>query len=482
MIAAALRGDQLPLRIAFRGPLCEDVRATMRCLCALGAGIREKKGELAVTPIHQAPHQKAPHQKVPHQKVSQREVSQREVSHREVSHREVSQREAPHREVLRCGQSAATLRFLLPVAAAVKPEEGEIVFLCDAQLAQRPLAPLLRALEAHGVEVIREATSICLRDRLRGGSFTLPGDVSSQFFSGLCFALPLLAEGGELRAAGALQSGGFFEMTRDMLRLFCAETWEQNGITRIPGGQAYTTPAPVAATPAATPTATAPAAALPPPAVATLRAEGAWDCAAQFLVAGALGGPVEVRGLEMASLQPDREILAHLRAFGAMVEQGESRVTVSQGALRGITADVSPAPDLAPLLAVLGAFARGETCLRGISRLRGKESDRAEAILSLLRWIGAPAGIEGDCLRIAGAGSHPASLAGAAGGSLLCPPDHRMVMAAAIAASALEGIAGGRRPHARGAGSRVPHSACVAKSYPLFFEDFRSLGGIAYEQ
>ena len=191
----------------------------------------------------------------------------------------------------------------------------------------------------------------------------------------------------------------------------------------------------------------------------TAQVEGDWSNAAFFLCAGAVSWRgVTVEGLSLRSSQGDQAVLRLLRRFGAEVTEREGAVTVRGGMLHGITVDAGPIPDLIPTLSVVAAAAVGDTRIENARRLRDKESDRLEGTAALIRDLGGSAQVEGDTLLIHGRG-------GLRGGNASVLGDHRLAMAAAIAACACrESVT-------------VDDSRCVEKSYPRFWEDLRQLKG-----
>ena len=305
----------------------------------------------------------------------------------------------------------------------------ETTFRLHGRLPQRPLGPLWEALEAHGVRLSRPAPGELLcAGRLENGRFLLPGDVSSQFFSGLLFALPLLSGPSELRAATPPESAGYIAMTLAALRRFGIAAEPLPDGWAIPGGQRYRSPGAV-------------------------RAEGDWSNAAFWLAAGALSRPVTVTGLQAESGQGDRVILEYLRRFGAEVEQNADAVTVRPAPLRGCSLDVRSTPDLAPPLALLAACAAGTTRITGAARLRYKESDRLASIAAALRALGADVRDLPDGLEIAG-GRLTDGMVDACG-------DHRIAMLAAIASARCD--------------VRLRGAECVEKSDPHFWQTLAGL-------
>ncbi|MCL1905533.1 MAG: 3-phosphoshikimate 1-carboxyvinyltransferase [Clostridiales bacterium] len=334
--------------------------------------------------------------------------------------------------LLDCRESGASLRFLLPLSTVLAQDAA---FRGAGRLPKRPLGDLISALREHGISFSGEKLPFSVRGRLRGGLFCLPGHISSQYISGLLLALPLAKEDSEIRLATPLQSPGYVKMTLAALKDFDIEIKQEKENFYIAGRQSYKSPG-------------------------RIDIKGDWSGAAFFLAAGALFGPVGIHGLDPCSLQPDKEILRLLAAFGALVKQREDTVTVSRGSLIGQEIDIAATADLAPLLAVLGALARGRTVLKNAARLRHKESDRLKSISALLSSLGALVTENEDSLVIQGQ-EH------LNGGEVRAFGDHRVVMAAALAACGCR-----RDIIIRGA-------EAIDKSYPGFFADIRSLGGYA---
>ena len=231
-----------------------------------------------------------------------------------------------------------------------------------------------------------------------------------------------------------LASAAYVDMTLHALRRFGANVLVQKNEYRIPGGQRLVSPG-------------------------ELRVDGDWSNASFFLAAGALGAPVTVSGLDFSSPQGDKAILDALMAFGAGVEASATEVRVSPAPLRGCAIDVGETPDLLPVLAVLGACASGETRLVNAARLRLKESDRLASVSAMLRALGAKVEEQADALVIAGGRL--------TGGEVKSCRDHRIAMAAAIAAIRCE------------QNIRILGADAVNKSYPAFFSDYNRLGGKA---
>ena len=332
---------------------------------------------------------------------------------------------------LPCGESGSTLRFLLPVAGALG---ASAVFHMEGRLPQRPLAPLDEVLRAHGMELHQEGDLLYCSGQLRAGEFSLPGDISSQYISGLLMALPRLEGASSLRVTNQLESSAYVTMTEDVLTQGGITFRKSGSLWRIPGGQQP---------------------AFPP----ALTAEGDWSNAAFFLCMGALSpAGITVQGLNLASSQGDRAVLNILAAMGARISVQGGSVTVCRGTLRGAAIDAGPIPDLIPVLCVTAAAAEGDTRILNAGRLRLKESDRLRTTAALLRALGGRVEEQPSGLVIHGA-------AALAGGTAEAFGDHRIAMSAAAAACIC------RAP------VFLQGSECVSKSYPRFWEDFQQLEG-----
>ena len=335
--------------------------------------------------------------------------------------------------LLDCGESGSTLRFLLPAAAAL----GGARFTGRGRLPERPLDSLLEAMEAHGARFSGRRLPLTVHGPVTGGEFALPGDVSSQYLTGLMLAAPLSGEDTVIRLTSPLQSAAYVDMTLDALRVFGVRSEREPGVFRIPGGQRL----------------------CPPP--EPISVEGDWSGAAFPLCLGALGGDVTVDGLSPHSLQGDRRIADLLEEMGANVSRDGSavRVRAPEGGLRALDADVSAIPDLVPVLAAVLMHAQGVSRLSNAGRLRLKESDRLETVRAMVCALGGRAGVREDCLIIEG-------LPLCAGGTVNGAGDHRVVMAAAVAAAACRGPSG------------LTDYEAVEKSYPAFPSHYQTLGGI----
>ena len=371
--------------------ISEDIRATMGCLSSLGASVDHRDGSLFVSPII-----------------------------------------SPFSDVLLdCGESGSTYRFLVPVAAALGVKTG---FLLRGRLPQRPMGPLWESLEEHGISISgignREVT---LSGRLSGGTFNLPGNVSSQFISGLLMAMPLIRGEKSIEVKGKAESTGYINMTIDVLGSFGINADQNGGSIRIAAEDKFKSPGRIVT-------------------------EGDWSNSAFWLCGAAASGmEITCRGLRRDSSQGDMAIVRILSDMGAVVEFSGNSVIVKPSVLNGIEIDAGDIPDLVPAIALAACSARGVSRISNAGRLRIKESDRLFTVAETLRRLGADIREGEDSLLISG--GRPL-----AGGTVLSHGDHRIVMMAATASLlSQESIT-------------IEAAEAVNKSYPGFFEDFASLG------
>lgn len=332
--------------------------------------------------------------------------------------------------VLDCGESGSTLRFLLPVAAALG---SDAAFTGRGRLFSRPLEPLVTLMKEHGVTFEKNSEfPVKISGRMSGGDFEIPGNISSQFISGLLFALPLCG-GGKIKIIPPVESKKYIDMTVNTLKKFGVDVSENYNIYTVPSKK-YS------------------------PENFNYNADGDWSNSAFFLCSAAVSGEVTIRSVKQNSLQGDKKIAEILSLFGADVRIENDSITVKSDTLHGIEIDASQIPDLVPVLAATAAFADGKTKIYNASRLRIKESDRLLAVRKSLTAVGADVTELDDGLIINGRCG--ASFNGTADGF----NDHRIVMSLATA-SANSG--------------KIIINGCEAvnKSYPEFFKDFNLLGG-----
>lgn len=371
----------------------QDIAATIRCLTGLGADIQPRKDGYQVTPIP---------------------------------------RDKPVGTcLLDCGESGSTLRFLLPVAGALG---AEATFQMAGRLAQRPMGPLTDQLQANGcvIDLKEKEKTLTVSGQLQPGAYTLPGDVSSQFISGLLFALPLLSRESKLTVTGQRESASYINLTLRALADFGLTPQEETDGWTIPA-QGYTSPG-------------------------LVRVEGDWSNAAPWLCLGALGGEsVTVKGMDLDSLQGDRKVCQVLSRMGARISCTAGRVTAFHGKRIPTHIDARDIPDLVPVLAAVAAATPGTTTITGAARLRLKESDRLETTARTLNALGGQVEETEDGLVICGK-------ARLTGGTVDAAGDHRIAMAAAVASGACAGPV------------TVTGAQAVEKSYPTFWQELRKLG------
>lgn len=336
----------------------------------------------------------------------------------------------PDAPVVDCRESGSTLRFLIPLYGV---KGIPATFVGRGRLPERPLGVYADCLPAHGL-ILQSGGGLplTLSGRLRAGEYAVPGNISSQFLTGLLFALPLCRGDSLLRLTTALESAGYVEMTLRTLREAGIAVHPRPEGWFIPGGQTY--------------------------APRRYTVEKDWSQAAFFLAAGAIAGQVRLRGLDVGAAQGDKAIVPLLRRFGAPITEGTDGLLCQKAKLKGIPIDAAQIPDLVPILSVVGAFAEGETHIYNAGRLRIKESDRLSAVADGLRRIGADVTEEPDGLRIRG--GRPLR-----GGYARGYNDHRIAMSMAVAALGCV--------HA----VTVTDAESVNKSWPNFFSDFRAIGG-----
>lgn len=324
---------------------------------------------------------------------------------------------APH---LSCGESGSTLRFLIPVALAVA---GGAFFTGEGRLLARPQAPYAALFAEKGIFFAHEAQAITVGGNLRPGEYTIPGNVSSQFITGLLYALPLLDGESTIRVTTELESADYVAMTLDALRTFGITVEQENfRVFRIPGRQTYRPQ--------------------------SLSVESDWSQAGFWYAAAGLGNDVTVTGMDPDSIQGDKAIVH----WGGLIDSAPGRGHT-------VSIDVSRCPDLVPPAAAWGALMEGTLRLKNAGRLRIKESDRLSAVTAVLGAMGARITEGADSLTIEGQHSLPG------GCTVDCCNDHRIAMMAAIAATRCE------RP------VTLTGAECVKKSYPDFWEDYEALGG-----
>lgn len=379
LLAAALaHGTSTLSNVAFS----QDIQATVRCLEALGATVRQEEDRLAVTGL---------------------------------AGQTVSGGELPE---LDCGESGSTLRFLIPVALAVR---GGGVFTGHGRLMERPQEPYFDIFREKGISYEQQDGTLTVKGQLTPGVYTLPGNVSSQFVTGLLYALPLLPGDSEIHLTTPLESADYVRMTIDALKEFgVAVEYDGDRTFRVPGNQTGH------------------------PADMTVEAD--WSNAAFWYAAAYLDSKLDIQGLNYQSAQGDACIGM---LYWTIAKPGEAEI------------DVSGCPDLVPPLAAMAAL-RGErrvTRLVNAARLRIKESDRLSTVTEVLTALGAEVEEHADHLVITGKDSLPGGV------TVSGHNDHRIAMMAAIAATNCA------------APVTITGAECVRKSYPSFWDEYARLGG-----
>ena len=318
--------------------------------------------------------------------------------------------------LLDCGESGSTLRFLIPIALALR---GGGRFTGRGRLMDRPQKPYFDIFDEKGIFYEQKDGALTVKGELKPGEYRLPGNVSSQFVTGLLYALPLLEGESRIVLTSPLESRGYVDMTLDVLDRFGVRVEVLEDGFLVPGDQVFQ--------------------------ARDFTIEADWSQAAFWLAAGLLGNPVLTVGLSDQSTQGDRVIDEHFASF-------------AWGTGRTVEIDVSDCPDLLPPLAVMAAFHDGATRLINAARLRLKESDRLATVTKMLTALGGQVEEGPDWLAIPGTRFLK-------GGTVDGANDHRIVMAAAIAATRCTGPV------------TILGAEAVNKSYPRFWEEYKRLGG-----
>lgn len=327
------------------------------------------------------------------------------------------------------GESGSTMRFVLPIVGAlgVKAE-----MITHGRLTQRPLSPLYEQLTESGM--ILSPQGICplySEGRLKLREYTIDGGVSSQFISGLIFALCVMG-GGKVNVTGKLESASYIDLTTDVIKKFGIDIKKSGSAFTVAEGKLKSH--------------------------GKIKIEGDWSNAAFWLAAGALSEDgITVSPLNTSSAQGDRKIVEILEGFGADIKICNDKITVKKKNLTCCTVDASDIPDLVPIISVVAAASRGSTVIENTARLRFKESDRVMAVCKMLESLGIKAEAHENHMVI-----HGGRLTG---GTVDSYNDHRIAMSAAIASSVCEGDV------------TVVNAEAVNKSYPDFFENISNIGG-----
>lgn len=401
LIASALSAS--PSRLILE-ETSKDIEATISCLKNLGAVITKNDDHLDIEPIPYI-YSKSKNDTLVH--------------------------------IMDAGESGSTLRFMLPIVTALGMD-CEIT--THNRLTTRPLSPLYEELISKGATLSKQGISpLITKGYIRPGTYTIPGNISSQYITGLLFALPLLNGDSRIIVTGEISSRPYINITLSVLASYNIKIMENTpGEFLIPGNQVYNPVSPIT------------------------KVEGDWSNAAFFLCAGALSNEsVTVMDLSLDSNQGDKKVIDILRDFGADIEINQNSnglydITVIPKDLKASFIDAHDIPDLIPILSVLAAAAKGTTKIINYERLRIKESDRVEAIKTMLLNFGVSIEEKNDTLFITGTTDFKEATNDSVN-------DHRMAMSTAIASIRAKGPVTITDPYS------------ITKSYPDFYQHFISL-------
>lgn len=332
-------------------------------------------------------------------------------------------------DVIDCIESGNTLRFMIPVIAALG---RKVTFVGTGRLPERPIGEYLKILPEHGVKCISNGKlPLSIEGNLTSGKYEIAGNISSQYITGLLLALPILDGNSEIILTTELQSKPYVDMTIKVMSDFGVYVEETKNGYFVKGNQTYKK--------------------------RDYIVEGDWSQAAFFLAAGVINGDIILKGLDINSSQGDKEIVNILRKFGGDIEINQNYIRTKKSNLIGTQIDVSDVPDTVPALSVVSAFANGTTIINGTQRLKFKESDRSNSVVSNLNKLGINAKDEIDKIIINGGDIKGTKLDGY--------NDHRIVMAFSVAGLCSKGEV------------TITDAEAIKKTYPQFFEDYNSLGG-----
>lgn len=360
-------------------------------------------------------------------------------------------------ETLHVGESGLLTRMMIPLMAQLGSKP--VTFTGEKTLLGRPLTGAKEIMDAFGASIASVCVPLAVTGPLKAGRAEISGKHGSQLISGLLMALPFAEKNSSL-IVHEPKSIPYMFITLEVLKKFGIKVandmlggrdfLESDGdwslctemVFKVKGGQKYK--------------------------AADIDLEGDWSAAANFLVAGAIFGKIEIQGLDTTSLQADLSIMDILMDAGASLSQldgDRGDITVQRAPLKAFSVDASNCPDLFPIISVLAAFCQGTSRLAGVGRLANKESDRAKAILEMLAQMGVKASVEGDEMVIEGHSLAQRLLEGSLlrGGSYTSHHDHRMVMALKVAALGADSPI------------TIDDEGCVAKSFPQFPEIFANV-------
>ena len=329
-----------------------------------------------------------------------------------------------------CFESGSTLRFLIPIVAAFGKN---LEIRGRGRLLSRPIDCYIDAFKEQNIVIDKvDGQKLCISGQLKSGTYFVDGKVSSQFVTGLLMALPNLCGRSILKLKSDLCSKPYVDVTLDVLKSFGIDIVQGEGEYIIDGVQRYQ--------------------------ASEYEIEGDYSQAAFFEVLGCIA-PISIVGLNPKSIQGDMKMLKLIERCGGNITWKDGLLGVYPGNLRGFCVNVKDTPDLTPPIAILACMCKGKSVIEGISRLKFKESDRIISIVNMLKNIGGKIVIEGDRMIIFGIDAFD-------GGVVDTYNDHRIAMAAAIA------VAYSKKP------ITILNANSVNKSYPDFYKDYQSLGGV----
>lgn len=334
----------------------------------------------------------------------------------------------PH--TVSCGESGSTLRFLIPIFSLTGNETS---FKGSKTLLSRPLDTYASLFMGKNMTLNLTPASVFLHGKLTPGNFVVKGDISSQFITGLLFALPLLGENSTIKILPPFESRSYVLLTLNLLKEFGVNaSFVDDNTISVAGNQTYSP--------------------------CSVSAEGDYSQLAFFGALAAVKGEISAFGMNKSSVQGDRVILDILRRFGAEVGEDRIGITVKASTLNGCEINLADCPDLGPVLMALAAFAKGKTTITNASRLRIKESDRIAAMQTELTKLGVSMEVLGDSVIIHGRTPLTAPV------TVDSHNDHRILMSLAVFAACAE------QP------VTLEGAECVNKSYPSFFDDLKEIG------
>lgn len=327
-----------------------------------------------------------------------------------------------------CNESGSTLRFLIALGLTMNKE---IIFTGKGRLMERPLNIYEDLCKEKDWIFEKEGCRLKIKGNMTSGHYSLAGNVSSQFISGLMMALGTYTNESVIEITGKVESIGYIDITAEVMKKFGVSVERCGNVIKIYGG-------------------------ITPP--KKVYVEGDWSHAANYLCVGAAIGGLTLKGLNTASAQKDSSILALLKQMNGNINIEDNAIILKEASLKGTDFDGSDIPDIVPVLCVLLGVCKGTHTISGIGRLRIKESDRIESTCKLINSIGGRAESSEDSITTYGVESYT-------GGKVCSYNDHRIAMAAAVASCFCNGTI------------ELDNSECVNKSAPQFWQEFVALGG-----